>query len=149
MLNYTTYEPSPDYWLLLAWKALVGTRVLEIAPPTPSTTRSYAFCTLGNPNSITLVLINLDSVTSGCYTPPSGAVAGSNFTQWAFTPGSSGVVGTDTFLNGVKLTFDGTKLPPLPGISSPVSSGITLPPLSVNLVTIPMQGAASGVCSGA
>jgi len=137
LINSTSLAPSPDYWLLVLWKRLVGTKVLSLPPnPSipPSMIRSYGFCSLGGGGGVTLVLINLSPTTPTCFTPFPSATG--NYSIWSLTPGQEGVESSDVYLNEKQLLVDGStgRLPPLPGISFPVSSGITIPPLSINLL---------------
>ena len=145
LVNYTSYTPSTDYFLLLLWKRLIGRRVLSVAPPQAATTRAYAFCAAPGaaaaPAAV-LVLVNLDSQPV-CYAAPPAAAPGAVLTQYILTPtGSAGVEAAVAALNGVPLALDaGGRLPQLPGQGVPASQGITLPPLAVALVVVPLADA--------
>ena len=143
LVNYTTFEPSPDYWLLLLWKRLVGQKVLSVDQPLEATTRAYAFCsTPSAPTSLgsaVLVLINL-AEEEVCYSSPEGTTPGSNLIVYTLTPGAGGVESSSILFNGVPLALDSSgKVPAIIGKAVPSSDGITLPPLSVVFVLLPIQ----------
>ena len=143
LINSTSLAPSADYWLLVLWKRLVGPRVLAVSGlPPKATTRAYAFCAAPSATSTaTLVLINLADA-SACVGLPAGfAQPGAPLTQYSLTPGAGGVTSADTLLNGVPLVVgaDG-QLPALAGKTVAQAGGVTLPPLSVTLLTVPLAG---------
>ena len=145
LVNYTTYAPAPDYWLLVLWKRLVGARVLSVAQPAARTTRAYAFCAAGGGGSATLVLVNL-AAEPACYTAPRGAAAGAALAQYSLAPGDgAGVESARVALNGgAPLALDAAgRLPPLPPAAVAPGDGIALPPLSVTLLVVPLADAAA------
>lgn len=146
LVNYTSYLPSPDYWLLVLWKRLVGTRVLALEQPAAKSTRAYAFCAapgLAPAGSAILVLLNLDS-SEVCYGTPENAAPGAILELYTLTPGLGGVESASVNLNGVRLSLDASgRLPNLPGAPVAASEGILLPPLSVTLAVMPLQDAAT------
>jgi hypothetical protein len=140
-VNYTTYQPSSDYWLLVLFKRLVGTRVLSVAQAPAATTRAYAFCAASGAAQAVLVLVNLASQPL-CYGAPAAAAPGAVLTHYVLTPGEGGVEAAVALLNGVALALDGSgQLPQLQGQALPASQGITLPPLAVALVVVPLADA--------
>jgi heparanase 1 len=150
LINSTSLAPSADYWLLVLWKRLIGSKVLAVsglAPP--STTRAYAFCAAPSAAATaTLVLINLANA-SACVGLPAGfAQPGVPLTQYSLTPGAGGVTSAGTLLNGATLALgaDGT-LPSLVGKSVPQAGGVALPPVSVTLLTVPLAAGFAGACS--
>ena len=108
--------------------------------PAKSTTRAYGFCAPSG-TTATLVLLNL-AATPACVGLPAGfAAPGAPLTAYSLTPGAGGVTSATTLLNGAPLTLDAAgKLPPMAGASVPQAGGVTLPPTSVNLVTVPLAG---------
>ena len=137
------YFPTPDYYFLKIWRQTVAnkTAVLAVTLPdnTPRTTRAYAFCGTGN---IIFILLNLDNTTSSCLNAPStGIVQGSMMDVYTLTPaGSDGVTAVSTLLNGELLALNSEgKLPILNPQTIPVGE-IQLPPLSVTMVTMNLQG---------
>ena len=148
LLNYTTLAPSPDFWLLALWKQLVGTRVFAVAPTAGLLTlRSYAFCSVRGSN-LTLVIINLDEAPA-CITSPIFAAPNATMALYTMTAGEGGVVSASALLNGRPLVLDNAgRVPDLPGVSQSVLPGatITLAPVSVNFVLIPLASADAALC---
>jgi heparanase 1 len=142
LLNTTTFNPSPDWWLLVLWQRLVGTAVLDAtllpaSASAPLAVRTYAFCAQASGRAA-LVLVNL-LPSIACVSLPADAVRGEPFSQWSLTGGDGGgaasVVSAETLLNGELLALDDTgKVPPLEGLTL-AGSVLHLPPVSVNLVS--------------
>ncbi|XP_071724525.1 heparanase-like protein 3 isoform X2 [Rutidosis leptorrhynchoides] len=63
LLNTTTFVPNPDYYSALLWHRLMGRTVLSTNFTGTKNLRSYAHCAK-EPDGITLLLINLDNVTT-------------------------------------------------------------------------------------
>jgi heparanase 1 len=153
LLNYTSLSPSPDYYLLLLWKRLLGTRVLSVQQPAAPTTRAYAFCAApgaaqsfagANASVAALVLVNLQQNSPACYAAPAAAAQGAAMAVYALTPGAGGAESAHALLNGHLLELDaGGRLPQLPASIVPASAGITLPPMSVSIVLLPLQDASA------
>ena len=141
LLNSTSLAPSADYWLLVLWKRLVGPRVLGVSGlPAKSSTRAYGFCAPSGA-SATLVLVNLASAPACVGLPDGFAAPGAPLTQFSLTPGAGGVTSATTLLNGAPLALDAAgRLPPMGGKSVPQAGGVTLPPLSVTLLSAPLAG---------
>ena len=144
LVNYTSLAPTPDWWLLVLWKRLVGTRVVAVAPPADRAIRAYGFCGPTN-GTMTLVLINLASEPK-CVGAPGLANKLKQRTHFAITPSdASGVAAVGARLNGELLALGpGGALPPLPGVSVAPAEPISLPPVSVTLVTFPTVADACG-----
>ena len=103
LLNYTTYGPSTDYWLLAVWHAAgVGRAVLGVTPPASRSLRAYAFCGTA-PATAVLVLINLSPASSICVSPPAWAAPGSPLTQYSLSPTDGTVTSALADLNGQTL----------------------------------------------
>ena len=152
LVNVTSLSPAPDYYLLLLWKGLVGTRVLSVQQPAAPTTRAYAFCAApgaaaalagaANASVAALVLVNLQQGSSACYAAPAAAAQGATMAVYTLTPGAGGVESAQALLNGRLLELDaGGRLPQLPAASVPASQGINLPPMSVTIALLPLQDA--------
>jgi heparanase 1 len=135
LVNYTSFVPMPDYWMLLLWQRLVGTIVLDAhnGKGVPST-RAYAYCQRAVHSRVVLVLLNLDAADA-CVTLPADLVVGSNFTQWSLTGGDGGIESADILLNDVVLALDANgRVPSADGVSG--SGGIaTLEPESVTFIS--------------
>jgi hypothetical protein len=100
LVNYTTFDPSTDYWLLAVWKAAgIGRAVLEVTPPAVRTLRAYAFCGSRNATAV-LVLINLNPSQPMCVAPPSFLVDGEPLTQYSLTPTDGSVTSALANLGG-------------------------------------------------
>ena len=160
------YAPSADFWALVLWHqlisgppgALASPRVLAASVPAAAraTLRAYAFCQPGAPGSgaaaaVTLLLINLGGAQA-CVAMPAWAAAGAHATQFSLTPGetqpgATPIESPQTLLNGLLLQADAAGgIPDLQGDSFPVGAGvITLPPLSVSFVLVPLDKAGTGV----
>ncbi|KAH6804768.1 glucuronidase 3 [Perilla frutescens var. frutescens] len=63
LLDTTTYVPNPDYYSALLWHRLMGRKVLSTSFNGTKKIRAYAHCSK-NWNGITLLLINLDNITT-------------------------------------------------------------------------------------
>jgi heparanase 1 len=133
LVNYTSFAPSPDYWLLYLWQRRVGSVVLDAHNGKGArAVRMYAFCAQARAR-VALVLLNVDSAAA-CVALPADAVAGSNFTQWSLTGGAGGVESADVLLNGVRLALDGGgKVPPTDGAAGSGGTA-TLPAESVTFL---------------
>ena len=148
LVNYTSLAPTPDYWLLLLWRRLVGTRVLTVQPPADARTRVHAFCGTDN-HTITLVIINIDAVPA-CLQAP--GLADPRFDRLHFTltaaggeAGGDDVTAPGAQLNGAVLAIgnDG-ELPAMPGLPVPATVDINLPPTSITLVNFRSPADACG-----
>jgi heparanase len=140
LVNISSMTPTSDYWLLVLWKQLIGTKVLNMTNSGPATLRTYAYCSSDNTN-VVAVLINLD-IASACVGPFSFVYPGQSVNVFSLTPGeySLGVLSPTIALNSqvLQLNGDGT-LPPLQGVSVSGTDTITLPPLSITFVQAPSK----------
>lgn len=68
LLREDNFEPTPDYWLSLLWKKLMGRRVLKTTEIKTGTIRSYAHCDPEN-KGWTLLLLNLSPEVQKVYLP--------------------------------------------------------------------------------
>lgn len=145
LVNYTSFRPSPDYWLLYLWRRVVGTAVLDVrnGRGNPSV-RAYGFCARA-PSRVALIVLNLDAADN-CVALPADAVADSEFLVWSMTAGEGGVESADVLLNGVLLELDGNgRIPPTDGALI-LGTNATLPAQSISFFVYNTTLAA---CSGA
>ena len=136
LVNFTSHIPSPDYWLLLMWQRLIGTRVLSVTvAPTDPRIRVYAFCGTAN-GTATLIIVNLGPAAT-CLAPPGIADIIAPRIEYRLTPTDGTVLSSGIDLNSVTLNFnaDGT-LPSLAGTPADASSPISVDALSVTFVAI-------------
>ena len=148
LLNTTTHNPSPDYYLLRLWQQLVGHEVLatEVGGG-KGLVRGYGFCSARRNGGVVLLLLNLAS-TPACVGLPGGATTGA--LGYSLTAGAGGVESADVLLNGVRLVAGpGGALPPMPGVEVGADGSATLPPQSVSFVVVPkIGGVLCGLCVG-
>lgn len=132
LIDCLDWNPLPDYYAGVIWARTMGTKVLNTSSTNSSTggIRSYAHCSNLHPNSVTLVLINLDKTdwqnatleieadNTGVLLPPTSVAA----TRWLLT-GPYGTNSSVVSLNGkiLALNHDLT-IPPLPGSNEVFSS---------------------------
>lgn len=69
LLDSQSLKPNPDFYNLLAWSQLMGSKVLQVSSESTSVLRAYAHCTHSDahsfqPGSVTVLLINLSNSTS-------------------------------------------------------------------------------------
>ena len=135
LVNFTSLAPAPDYWLLVLWRRLIGTRVLDIAsPPADPLVRAYAFCGASAPGTAVLLFVHLGAAPA-CVNPPGIADPTQDRLEWTLTPTDGTVESQGVALNGgapLALGAGGT-LPPLSGRAVPSTTAIALPPLSVTI----------------
>ena len=133
LVNYTSFLPSPDFWLLYLWQRVVGREVLAAHNSRGArSVRAYAFCAQTGAH-VALVLLNLDGAAAGVALP-ADAVAGAGFTQWSLTAGDGGVTSADVLLNGVRLALDAGGKVPATGGAARSGGSATLPPQSVTFL---------------
>lgn len=151
LLNVTTLAPATDYWLLVLWMRLMGTRVLSttLSSPADPHLRAYAFCGPTN-GTATLLLISLSETETICALPPEIAVPGSTRIEYVLTPAASavgaGIFAADVALNGnvLSLLANGS-LPEITGTPAPVNQPLSVPPLGISLSTFTTDADACGV----
>jgi heparanase 1 len=135
LVNYTSFAPSPDFWLLAIWRRAVGTGVLNVSQaqaPYSHTTRVYAFCGRIS-GTFALVVVNLNAAASACVAAP-GLAGAAPRTQWVLQPGQGGVLAAEVLLNGSPLALDaGGRAPDLSGAAAPAGEPLTVPPLGIAL----------------
>lgn len=134
LVNYTSFAPSPDYWMLVLWRRLVGSAVISVSlvRGAPASVRAYCFCGV-NIGSMVLILLNLGS-SPACLAPP-GLAKMTDRSHYVLTAADGTVESVDLLLNGQKLVLDAAgHLPDLTPQTAPASQDITLPPLSLNFI---------------
>lgn len=174
LLNYTTYGPSADFWLLAVWRtAGVGRTVLSVAPPSSADIRAYAFCGARNGTAV-IILINL-AAQDACVRLPSWVPSGSNALQYSLTPtdgtvtsalvdlnqqtlllqvrigcGRSRTLLVQRYLAIVAIVQANNTLPPLIGLSVSAAKPLTIPSTSVSFVSVTISDYSpqTAACSG-
>ncbi len=130
--------PSTDYWLLVLWKRLIGTRVLAVsAPPADPNVRAYAFCGARAPGTVALLFVHVGAAPT-CVDAPGIADPTKPRTEFSLAPTDGTVESPSAALNGgppLALGANGA-LPPLDGAEVPASLPINLAPLSVTIVEL-------------
>jgi hypothetical protein len=143
----------PDYWVSFLWKRTLGPQVYNATSSNPAL-RSYAFS--GAPASpfasapcvsaaLQVLLLNLNATDSAQVSLPSVPGAGKQYDAWVLSPDpTGGPFALLAQINGDTLptTIDVSKQDPrsfLSGITQPptqgpVSSGVSVPPLSTAFV---------------
>eukprot|EP00794_Sanderia_malayensis_P009600 gene9600-10587_t len=128
-------NPTPDYWISVLYKQLVGYRVLNVTNSLQAnrTVRVYAHCvnTYGDhkyeKGAITMFAINLNA-TEDAYINLTGSLKGLGASQYLLQAADGDVTSKDVMLNGVVLEMVGNKLPTLKSVS--VKQPYYLPPLT-------------------
>lgn len=64
LLDNMSYQPNPDYYSLLLWSRLMGSRVLQATSDSTDELRIYSHCTKDRMGSVTMLFINLSNTTS-------------------------------------------------------------------------------------
>ena len=137
-------EPRPNYWLALAFKRLVGPRVLDVhldmtpAPAGKLPVRAYAHCTAassGYPSgSVVIYVLNIrNESTSALFNVSNSHVVD----QFLFTAPRGDVTSTSIELNGapVGLVSD-SQLPVLKPQQVVTDAGVKMPPYSMAFYVI-------------
>eukprot|EP01065_Artemidia_motanka_P048139 TRINITY_DN769_c8_g1_i1.p1 TRINITY_DN769_c8_g1~~TRINITY_DN769_c8_g1_i1.p1 ORF type:complete len:472 (+),score=125.58 TRINITY_DN769_c8_g1_i1:92-1507(+) len=127
LLNRTTYEPNPDFYIAKLHNTLMGNRVLQTdLSAGDGWVRGYAQCTPEG-GKVTLLLINVDSKRTFVLSGGSGVVLSSR-DEYVLTADS--LASRSVNLNGKPLAVAGGKLPDLHPTHAE-SDTITLPPHTV------------------
>ena len=133
LVNYTSFAPSPDFWLLAIWRRAFGTGVLnatQAQAPYAHSTRVYSFCGRA-PGTFVVLAINLLEAEATCLEAP-GLADSTPRTQWVLQPGKGGVLSPEVVLNGVALALDAAgRVPDLAGEAAPAGDALTIPPLGI------------------
>jgi hypothetical protein len=144
------WDASHDYFLLRAWKALVGDVALGVAGDAGSGVLVYAYCALGKGGAVVVTAANLLEQPQPLALVQ-GVAGGSTIDteprmEWVFTAPQGNLSSTTPLLNGgpgvLRLGEDGAP-PEMPGKEVAVGGGgIVLPPLSQSFFLLPQAGAA-------
>lgn len=131
LLQATSHEPNPDYWVLWAWKQFMGARVLPVnlstaaAPGERAAGDSdqlhvYAHCSPRAGGGIGLAFVNISPETTFAVTVTAATAAGRDASpapprrEYHFTA-PAGLLGRQVAVNGVVLQLVGEAgLPVLP-----------------------------------
>lgn len=129
LIDEETYEPRPNYWASLLWKQTMGTRSLDPGLPQTSEMRTYAQCMKDSAGGVSVLLLNLSKTNTQTIQVPAG---GSRYTLT-----SPDLLSKTALLNKqeLKVGQDGT-VPHLHGMKFRKGK-VTLPPLSINVLTLP------------
>ncbi|MBS1805238.1 MAG: hypothetical protein JST28_17905 [Acidobacteria bacterium] len=129
LLDESTFEPRPDYWVGVLWKRMMGTTVLNPQHESNSSVRVYAQCMRGVPGGVALVAMNTDKEEKHSIALSAPAE------RYALT--STALTSNGIFLNGSLLNAnaDGS-LPELKGRR--VDAGtVELDPVSIVFLAVP------------
>eukprot|EP01006_Ploeotia_vitrea_P044030 TRINITY_DN66798_c9_g1_i1.p1 TRINITY_DN66798_c9_g1~~TRINITY_DN66798_c9_g1_i1.p1 ORF type:complete len:503 (-),score=50.25 TRINITY_DN66798_c9_g1_i1:891-2186(-) len=128
------YKPNPDYFTLVLWQKLMGTRVLSTSKP-QNGVRVYAQCMKGTSGGVVLVMININTGAHGAATVNTPELGGQRveFILTADSPRSRVMK-----LNGKLLQLDHEgKLPNMDGMKKPTTSPFVMPAFSLAYVAYP------------
>jgi hypothetical protein len=129
LLDESSYEPRPDYWLALLWKHTMGSKVLDPGMAPSTSLRLYAHCMKDQKGGVSLTALNIDGKSNVRLQIP---VEGERYTL-----SSPDLLSKDVFLNGseLKATEDGT-IPQLGGLK--VARGVVdLSPQTITFIVLP------------
>ena len=158
LVNRSTFLPTPDYFGLLLWRAIVSSRALAASiggagAAAAASLRAHAFCAQGG--GLAFLLVNfaaaqpLSVALAWPQAPPAGAQA-----QLYLLTGVAGFGGADASsdlfriaLNGEVLGLENGALPALAPRAVAADAPVALPPASAAFVVLP--GAQAAACAGA
>jgi heparanase len=125
LIDQDTHLPKPDYWAAFLWAKLMGTQVYEAGNGTPGV-YLFAHDTKGQPDGITLLVINTNKDSTSIHIP-------SNAEQYRLT--SKELQGTVVMLNGKELQLDANDgLPEIKG-NAVKQGNVVLPATSISFFT--------------
>ena len=129
LLEESTFEPRPDYWLALLWKHTMGSRVLDPGVAPSANLRLYAHCMKDQKGGVSLLALNIDGKSNVRLQIP---VEGERYTL-----SSTDLLSKDALLNGsrLKATEDGT-VPKLRGLKI-MPGVIDLSPQTITFIVLP------------
>jgi heparanase 1 len=138
LLDAATLDPRPDYFHSVAWKRLMGTRVLTVRVSEGNAfVRSYAHCTAGRDDAVTLLVLNVHPERSATVQlPPFDATRAKLYSIGAASLGSHRLT-----LNGQLWRLAGVAVPLEPAALR--GSQLELPPASAAFVVYPSARAAA------
>ena len=144
------WDASHDYFLLRAWRALVGGAALRVSGDVGSGALVFAYCAGGKSartGAVVVTAVNLGAEPLAlALTQAAGSLPTEPRQEWIFTAPGGNLSSAMPILNGgaaLRLGEDGTP-PDMPGKDVPAGgSGITLPPLSQAFFLLPAAGAAA------
>ena len=145
LIHSDTFEPYPDYFNSLLFRALMGHRVLADAtatptPPTafdPALVRTYAHCTRDRAGAVTVLALNLSQTDPVSLNFPDAGVA-----REVYLATADDLLGTDLQLNGTVLAVgDDGSAPAFEPVTG--TDPVVLPPVSYAFVVLPEADAAA------
>lgn len=145
LLNRSTYEPNPDYYIARVFHEVMGDMVLQ--PPTGSFPgvgylRPYMHCARAG-DGVALLLVNVAPNTSFVLTIADSEGALFEYDEYMFTAKSldSQIVA----LNGIDLVVKDGELPGLPPVPVTGLNHIYMPPHSIAFFVL--KGLPSSACA--
>jgi hypothetical protein len=128
LIDQTTLEPRPNYWVALLWRNLMGSVVLDTAATRPDI-HVYAHCLRDHTGGVALLVLNLSDASAVL------AINGARGSSYALTADSLQSQGV--LLNGRALTMaaNGT-LPELKG-KRMASGRADVAPRSIEFISVP------------
>ncbi|XP_064603664.1 inactive heparanase-2-like [Liolophura sinensis] len=126
--------PTPEYWISLLFKRLVGRQVLNVFTDGNVEFRIYGHCSFNTPSGLVVYYINLHERDIGWQL---ARVRGENYELYSLTPGEDGKLSSRSVkLNGQKLRMTGDNLPSLHPVRSRTWP-IIVPSLSYGFLVLP------------
>ncbi|XP_064603976.1 heparanase-like [Liolophura sinensis] len=127
--------PTPEYWLTLLFKRLMGRRVLEVTSTEGNHFfRMYAHCSLNHPGGVAFYFLNIYSSDVELTIP---SFTSHSYELFSLSAGGNGTMSTSIVnLNGHPVTMDGDNLPEL----SPVTSQtwpVVIPKFTYGFLVLP------------
>lgn len=155
LLDYVSYVPNPDYYSLLLWSRLMGSKVLATTLSVASDLRTYAHCSKEGEGAITLLFINLSNTTTAMInsvtlkTLDKNVISYGYREEYIFSAAVSSSIEADILqsksvkLNQKLLVLDGNNIPrlepqyvdqesqyPVPLVMAPLTYGFVVFPLA-------------------
>ena len=129
LLDESTLEPRPDYWVGVLWKRLMGTTVLNPEAQTDSSVRVYAHCLRDVPGGVALVAMNTDAKAKHSIAISTPAER--------YTLTSDSLTSNAVSLNGAMLRASGDGSLPAMNNQHVDAGTIELDPVSVVFLAVP------------
>jgi heparanase 1 len=145
LVDKYSYEPNPDYYILLLWKQLMGNRVLNTANVTtgrPNSLYVYSHCSAMKKGFISLAIVNNDLKNAAKIKFNTNSKV-SVRTDYTLSTGGATLRSRKMRLNGKILQTDKSgNLPDLVGNSMKMDQILTLAPRTIAFVHLPTTSSA-------